>query len=76
MVHKFLKKSVYVPADNNGVVIWRRYYNNIPKQELSSAKKYEYALLDEIAAKGVFVFQHLVGRLMISLLSILHCLII
>ena len=58
------------PADkaaNNVVVVWKRYYINTQKQELSTAKTYEHNRLDEtsiidrhryhfIAAKfGVFV---------------------
>ena len=68
-VQEFHRRLVLAPADkpaNNFVVVWKMYYINTLKQELSTAKTYEHNRLDEtsvvdmhlchIAAKfGVFV---------------------
>ena len=56
MVQEF-HMCVLAPADkavNNAVVVWKIYQTNTLKQELSTAKTYEYNLLD----KGSIVDRH------------------
>ena len=48
-IQEFHRKFVLAPADkaaNNVVVVWKRYYINTLKQELSTAKTYEHSRLD------------------------------
>ena len=49
-IQELHRRFVLAPADkaaNNVVVVWKRYYINTLKQELSTAKTYEHNRLDE-----------------------------
>ena len=49
-IQEFHRRFVLAPADkaaNNIVVVWKMYYINTLKQELSTAKTYEHNRLDE-----------------------------
>ena len=51
-VQELHRKFVVTPADkaaNNVVVVWKMYYINTLKQELSTAKTFEHNLLDDRA---------------------------
>ena len=85
-IQEFHRRFVLAPADkaaNNVVVVYKRYYINALKQELSTAKIYEHNTLDEtsivnrhrchMAAKfGLFVDEDLSKLPTLSWLPKLH----